>query len=161
MISFINFGASGNSMRFAYLARWVCVGSLLCVSAGCSSKPDWQARTYPAHGTALINGQIPADLFVMLNPLGEPFDSRKANPWGVVTADGRYVITTYEDGDGAPPGEYMVTLRWPFDVAAPGDRLGYAFSKVENSPMTVVVKAGDNEFPPIELTGVKVKKIEK
>ncbi|WP_131282810.1 hypothetical protein [Blastopirellula marina] len=88
-------------------------------------------------------------------------DSRGSMPWGVVQEDGSYQMRTYDICDGAPAGEYAVLLRWPFDRAAPGDRLRSAFSTVDKSPLTYTVQAGKNQLPPIELTGVKVTPLKK
>ena len=35
------------------------------------------------------------------------------SPTGQVESDGSYTLTTYLKGDGAPAGEYAVTIYWP------------------------------------------------
>ncbi len=46
-------------------------------------------------------------------------------PHGRVGPDGRFTLTTYQPGDGAPTGKYNVTVVWPGPVPGtsviPGD----------------------------------------
>lgn len=123
---------------------------------GCGD--GWRAKTYPAAGRLTINGVAPEGARVHLHSVGQKVDQRNSSPWGIVQKDGTYTLSTYEKGDGAPPGEYKVTLRWPFEPNAPdlGDRLGYAFATPEKSKWQVTIKEGDNQLPPIEVTGAKV-----
>lgn len=126
------------------------------VGAGCGD--GWKAKTCPAAGRMTINGVAPEGARVHLHPVGVKVDQRNSSPWGVVQKDGTFTLSTYEKGDGAPPGEYKVTLRWPFEPDKPdlGDRLGFAFVKPEKSRWQVTIKDGDNELPPIEITGATV-----
>lgn len=130
--------------------------SLFCC-LGCGDE-DWQAETYPAQGRITINGESPSGTVVELHSTGEQPDVRNSRPWAIVQEDGTYVLSTYETGDGAPVGDYKVVLRWPPDVTQPSlaDRLGGAYSTPQRSPWMVNISEGDNELPPIELTGAKV-----
>lgn len=136
-------------------------GLLVCLSvAGCSGQDDWQASTYPARGSVVINGEPPVNLIVTFHPVDASVDVRQSEPWGIVKEDGSYSLRTYEPDDGAPPGEYQVTLLWRNDLKVPDgkDRLGFAYSKPEQSQWRFTVKKGKNTFPPIELNDVKVAK---
>lgn len=126
-------------------------------SAGCGGE-DWQAETYPARGRITINGESPAGAVIELHSIGEQPDVRNSRPWAVVQGDGSYALSTYEQGDGAPPGEYAVAVRWPPDVSQPSlaDRLGGAYANAQKSPWKVTIDAEDNELPLIEITGVNV-----
>jgi 3',5'-cyclic AMP phosphodiesterase CpdA len=73
-----------------------------------------------------------------------------------VEADGTFVLSTYAADDGAPAGEYAVTVEWrepPADAdGRPGrNRLPGRYAKPETTPLKVVVKPGPNEFV-LELT---------
>ncbi|MBW3595795.1 MAG: hypothetical protein KY475_00810 [Planctomycetes bacterium] len=129
--------------------------ALACV--GCGGE-DWQAETYPAHGRITINGQPPVGAVVELHSTGEQPDVRNSRPWAIVQEDGAYTLSTYEKGDGAPAGDYAVVLRWPPDVTQPSlaDRLGGAYAVPERSQWNVMIGEGENELPPIEITGAKV-----
>lgn len=130
--------------------------------AGCSGK-DWEAETYPVTGKVLINGEPAVDAIVELHATAQKPDSRNSRPWGIVQPDGSFSLTTYQKADGAPPGQYAVTLRWPVDLTTPSqvDRLAGAYSTAAKAPANVTVEAGENEIPAIDLKDVKVLAAEK
>ena len=138
------------------LRRFACLLTL-AVCAGCGEE-DWKAQTQPAEGHVTINGEPPEGALVHLYPAGEQIDIRGSRPWGMVEADGSYTLSTYEPGDGAPVGEYIFTITWPVDPSTPSptDRLGYAYSRPEQSEHRVTVVEGESEVEPIEMTGVRV-----
>lgn len=146
------------------MRREAILGAVICWSlSGCSGN-DWHAETYPVAGTVMINGEPATDAVVELHSVSKKPDSRNSRPWGLVQADGSYTLTTYAKADGAPPGEYALTLRWPTDITTPSqvDRLSGAYAKVEKAPLKVTVEAKElNELPPVTLTGVKVLTVEK
>lgn len=128
-------------------------------AAGCGG-PSWQADTYPARGRITINGQPPAGAVITLVPAGQKVDQRGSKPWGIVDQRGEFNLSTYQSGDGAPAGEYVVTVRWPVDVtnmaAAMVDRLSGAYATPQRSTYKLTVAPGENEFPVIAITGAKV-----
>lgn len=141
----------------SHAPRFLLLGAAVCGAClGCGE--DWQAQTYPAHGRIAINGEPPVGAVVELHSTGEQPDVRNSRPWAVVQEDGSYILSTYERDDGAPPGEYAVTIRWPPDVSQPSlaDRLGGAYSKAERSKWSVRISEEENEIPPIEITEAKV-----
>lgn len=127
------------------------------VCCGCGGE-DWQAPTHPASGRITINGEPPVGAVVELHAVGGKPDVRNSRPWAVVRDDGSYSLTTYERGDGAPAGQYAVTVKWPPDVSQPSlaDRLSGAYSQAERSRWTVTITEGANDLPPIDITGAKV-----
>jgi hypothetical protein len=120
--------------------------------AGCS-RSDGPA-IYPVEGTVRVNGQPAAAALVTFHPLrGE---AGAARPTGRVGEDGRFVLTTRAGGDGAPAGEYRVTVVWTRAVAATkpvsdGDEvpvrslLPATYSNPESTPLRATVKPGANE----------------
>jgi hypothetical protein len=86
-----------------------CLGFLL---AGCSSSN--RAKTYVAHGKVRFKkDQIPVGALVVFHPK-DPKDEKLigGKPFGKVGEDGSFALTTYAPGDGAPAGEYGVTVDW-------------------------------------------------
>ncbi|MEX2174793.1 MAG: hypothetical protein WD872_10555 [Pirellulaceae bacterium] len=124
---------------------------------GCGGE-EWHAETYPARGRITINGAAPAGAVVELQATGEAADVRNSRPWAVVQDDGSYTLSTYEIGDGAPAGEYAISIKWPPDVSKPSlaDRLGNAYSNPSGSQWKATVSAGENQLPLIEIVGAKV-----
>lgn len=134
------------------------LGTMIAIAClGCGGE-DWQAETYPAHGRVTINGEPAGGAVVELHSTGEEPDARNSRPWAIVQEDGSYTLSTYEKGDGAPVGDYVVTLRWPPQASEPtlADRLGGAYSNASRSERKVAITEGDNDLPPIEITGAKV-----
>ena len=125
--------------------------------SGCGGE-EWQAATYPARGTITVNGEPPIGAVVELRSTGAQPDVRNSRPWAVVQADGSFALSTYMQGDGAPVGTYKVVVRWPPDVTQPSlaDRLSGAYATPERSQWTVTIAEGENDLPPVAITGAKV-----
>ena len=136
-----------------------CIVALLAgVSVlGCGDD-QWQAATHQAHGRVTVNGEPAAGAVVELHCVGQKPDARNSRPWAIVKHDGSFTLSTYEQGDGAPAGEYALVVRWPPDVSQPSlaDRLGGSFARPEQSRWRVTIKEGENELPPVAITGAKV-----
>lgn len=76
-------------------------------------------------------------------------------PQATTGADGSFVLTSQTAGDGAPEGEYSVTIVWPAmtaegDRSGP-DRLNGRFGNPRTTPFHVSVKPGDNALEPFRL----------
>jgi hypothetical protein len=86
------------SVRLAALA------ALLALIGGCSgnSRP---ART-PVSGTVTYQGKPVDGATVTFAPMTEGAPTATA----VTDSSGKYVLNTYEEGDGAVPGDYRVTF---------------------------------------------------
>ncbi|EAQ78983.1 hypothetical protein [Blastopirellula marina] len=121
---------------------------------GCGKREHWMTDTYPASGVVTVNGEKAEGAIVMLFPTSSPVDLRNSKPWGVVGVDGVYQLGTYEQRDGAPSGEYDVTLVWSTGLTP--DRLKGAYSNPSRAVMQVTINSETNELPPIELSGVSV-----
>ncbi len=86
--------------------------------------------------------------FYPLNPKGK-YDPA---PTGKVDENGRYTLTTYASNDGAPTGEYRVTVYWPGkrrgtpndDGDLPPDQLKEVFADKKSSKLRAVVDAKEN-----------------
>src|SRR5207302_444447 len=64
---------------------------------------------YPVHGRVLFEGAPIANAQVVLHPLAED-KAHPVRPTGRAAPDGSLTLTTYTAGDGAPEGEYAVTV---------------------------------------------------
>lgn len=124
-----------------------------CVITGCGTGFE---KTYPVTGSLLVD-DVPAHRAkLVFFPVGEGAEKR-VKPVAVVGEDGNYTVTTFLTGDGAPAGEYMVTVVWPkyeiveheeIDV---GDLLKGQFNDHRNPFLKVTIKPADNKIPPIKL----------
>lgn len=78
---------------------------------GCgSSKPDAVAVT----GKVIFRKKTPAaGAMVVFHPVDPELEKRiGGKPVGTVGDDGTFKLTSYTEGDGAPEGEYGVTIDW-------------------------------------------------
>ena len=83
--------------------------------------------------------------------------SIKAAPYAEADPDGAFRPSTGLTGDGAPAGDYTVTIVWPEitvdhgeEIAGP-DRLGGRYNSPRSSNLKVTVREGENSLPPFEL----------
>jgi hypothetical protein len=80
-------------------------------------------------------------------------------PHGIVEPEGIFQLKTYRDGDGAPAGDYRVTIEWPSETprsrSDPGDagstptgpdRLRGRYANPETSGLRATVTDGENEL---------------
>src|SRR5438132_3037311 len=139
------------------------VGLALAVTlcASCSGgKP-----LYPVRGEVFFEGQPAAGALVVLHPLDDNSPAA-IRPSGYVESDGSVNLTSYLTpsrivGDGAPAGEYIVTVSWlPSDVKEdlskhPGsvlpDKLGGRYGQPDSSKLRAKVLEQPTELPRIDL----------
>jgi hypothetical protein len=125
---------------------------LLC---GCA-KPSNRVPVYPAGGSLTQNGKAAAGAIVILHPTAGTTSPTK--PRGKVGADGAFRLTTYDTADGAPAGEYAVTVYWPMppkpgepDFDDGPDVLNGKFLSPESPLARVTITAGENQLAPLSL----------
>lgn len=131
---------------------------LVTLWCGCSSGES-RPEVYPATGRLTINEQPAAGALISLHPVdGQDFDARGSRPWATVQADGSFALSTYGEADGAPVGEYAVSVIWAEDPNAvdPGDRLGGRFANPRQSQWRVQIGEGPNTLEPYEIKGVRL-----
>lgn len=139
--------------RLAPTAAVLIAVSVLAVP-GC--KGDGRLACHPVRGQLFIDGQPAYGGKVFFFPVTPPSDPRAKCPIGQVDESGAFVVTTYNEGDGVPVGEYVLCFEWPNKHALRGtfdgsDRLGGKFMKIEESKHRVTVAAGPNDIPKIDL----------
>lgn len=86
--------------------RWSVL--LLLLMAGCSSTPGRPA-CYPVKGTVQFQQQPLEEAQVTLHPVSGTITPL---PTGITNRDGTFSITTWAANDGAPAGDYKVTVVW-------------------------------------------------
>lgn len=133
------------------LTLTVFVATLAFGLASCS-KTDAQSPTFPVSGQILLPDGKPAEhALVIFHPVGQAAGPK---PRGKVLANGTYQLTTYGVDDGAPAGDYQVTVElWlpgrPDE--GPTNRLNSKYAKPESSGLTATVGTGPAEIKTIEL----------
>jgi hypothetical protein len=80
----------------------VCMGAASCSNKG--------LPLYSVHGRVLLDGKPMAGAMVILHPVGD-VGLNGLKPRALADADGWFKIYTYVVGDGAPAGNYAVTIQ--------------------------------------------------
>jgi tetratricopeptide (TPR) repeat protein len=114
-----------------------------------------RARVHPAEGTASLDGKPIPNASLFLHPIG-PRDPRVPRPRAVIRADGTFVLGTYRKDDGAPAGDYKVSVQWfssSNSGGPPRNQLPPRYAGPDTSGLTVRIQAGENRLPPLQLTG--------
>ena len=137
--------------------------ALLLSSCSEPIKGGPRMKIVPVHGELFINGQPAKDAFVWLHPVkphDNPDSTRGISSSGQVDAEGKFKISTYEAGDGAPVADYKIVITWNYPLGLSSwdgpDRLNGAFADPEKTGLTISVTEGDESgqaviIPKIEL----------
>lgn len=103
---------------------------------------------YPVRGNVYLDG-VPASNASIVFYLKEPGAKapRRACD-GLIEADGSFTLSTYGPADGAPAGEYVVTVAYGdgFALSGPGPQIPDVYKRPATSPLTATVRSGANEF---------------
>src|SRR5437764_3720406 len=78
---------------------------------GCGKPVSSRTPVYKASGKISFEGQVPEGALVVLHPKNASSPTA-LRPTAHVQPDGTFQLTTYETGDGAPVGDYVVTVSW-------------------------------------------------
>jgi hypothetical protein len=122
------------------------------------------AKLFSVRGRVLVNGKPAAGVLVVFLPSSEG-DPKAAHPIATTAEDGTFSLAT-DDEDGAPAGDYVVTMQWQQNVLVPTRKTGESISgRMNNDPVdklrgryldrkkgfNVRIEKKDNELPPFKL----------
>ena len=134
------------------LATLVGAAALL---AGCGG--EQRLVCVPVQGQMLYNEQPLAEAMVVFHPLGDQLKTAP-KPQAQTDSEGKFQLTTLGLNDGAPWGEYAITveLRELIQVGEEATRNGRnllpaQYAKPESTPLRYTVVRGNNEIPPLRL----------
>lgn len=131
-----------------YRRIWLVTAIVAALLAGCAR--NTRKPVFPARGQLTVDGKPAAGATVFFYPVES--DAEAIAPYGVTDAQGVFTLTTYLTFDGAPAGEYVVTIRWPGppkrndDERGP-DRLKGRYNDLKTSKLRATVEKKPNEFP--------------
>jgi hypothetical protein len=113
----------------------------------------------PVTGRVSFQGKPLAEAMVVLHRIGGDVQGNQ-KPMAYTDTDGAFALTTFSHNDGAPPGDYAITieLRTPKLVGEETVRDGPnllppRFAKPESTDLKFTVVEGDNVIPTIEIPG--------
>ena len=137
------------------LRRGSLLAALVSLTALGCGKAMSNVATHPAKGTITFKGQPIHGALVTLHPKA-PLENVPA-PRANVGKDGTFSVTTFNGGDGAPEGDYVLTVKWykPIkngnDLVSGPNVIPPKYGQPETSDVVVHIAAGDNELKPIKL----------
>ncbi|MDB5341348.1 MAG: hypothetical protein JWN70_6967 [Planctomycetaceae bacterium] len=143
------------------MLRWSLAGPylpllLLIVCVGCGEVERPELPVFPVSGSILVDGKPPVGAEIRCRPstpLKDPA-KRTIEPFAFVEQDGTFKVGTYLGDDGAPPGEYSLTIVWPVITVEGGeeirgaDRLKGRFDKPDQPIARVTVKPDEDTCIP-------------
>jgi hypothetical protein len=134
-------------MRTAGLRSIVLVLTVaLAASSGCGD--GGLVPLVPVEGQVFWRDRPVADALVMLHPRTNDPRIERMNPRGRTDAEGKFKLKTYDDNDGAPAGEYAVTIFWfEGDV----DRLAGRYADAETTTLHITISPETPLLEPIVL----------
>ena len=124
----------------------------------CSCDKDKKVPVFAVRGQVRFNGQPVPQAFVVFHPQG--LDSAElVRPTSRTDKDGYFTLSTYTADDGAPAGDYVVTVEWrPLVKGLSGDpepgpnRLPDRYHSPATSPLHVQIVEGPNDLQPLDVT---------
>jgi hypothetical protein len=137
---------------------FVLLASTVLLLSSCSGS----GALYPVRGKVLVKDAPAKGAVVTFHPKGQDSSVTAQRPSGVADENGSFTLMTGSK-NGAPAGEYMVTIVWdeevqtkkivlnPDSLPAPKDRLGGRYATLVNSKISAQVKSGNNELEPFRL----------
>ena len=129
---------------------------IVCASSGCSSDKNAPV-CHPVHGTVTSKGKPLPEARVVLHSLGGSVAGNQ-KPTAITKSDGTFDLTTYHAGDGAPVGEYAITVDLRAlqtggeePVRSGPNTLPAKYAKSDSSGVKYTVVEGENQIPTIDI----------
>ena len=127
---------------------------MLAAGHGCGKSEPPGSAAHPVSGQVLVQ-QKPAKLAsVVFYPKDE--EKIRIRPRARTDSEGKFKLNSFGTEDGAPAGEYIVTIVWTGAEDEDNrddlpDRLQGRYSDPKTSPLKVTIKEGKNDLPPFHL----------
>jgi hypothetical protein len=127
----------------------------MCLLSGCSGAQG--PTCSPVKGRLTYKGKPLAEAMVVFHRIGGDVEGNQ-KPVASTDSSGAYTLTTFRRNDGAPPGEYAITveLRARQTVGEETVRNGPnllppKYAKPGTSGLKYTVVSGENLIPPFDL----------
>lgn len=135
--------------------RWLSLLIVLALLVSCPACSSGRKPVHPVRGRVLVNGKPAAKAQVLFHPAQGGEEAPK--PSGQTDEQGYFTLTSYAHSDGAPEGDYSVTVTW-FGVARSGNQelvpynvLPRRYADRQTSQLRAAINKGSNELPPFLL----------
>jgi hypothetical protein len=128
----------------------------VCIIAGCSSTPKGPI-CYPVRGKVTSKGRPLPEAMIVLHRIGGDVEGNQ-KPLAYSGISGNFSFTTFKQNDGAPPGEYAITVELQGlqtggeePVRSGPNILPPKYAKPGTSGLKCTIVEGENQIPPIEI----------
>lgn len=145
--------SSGSPISRFLIPLCLIVSCLLLI--GC--RGDTRIPTFSVKGKITYRKQPVGEAMLVLHP-AVPLPVETPQPVAYSNVQGDFEFTTFKTGDGAPQGEYTITveLREQRQIGEELVRDGRnllppQYSSAQKSPLRCTISAGKNELPELEL----------
>lgn len=133
-------------------AFWLVGGCMLfaCVALlpGCSGDDRNWKETIPVTGLVLVDDKPAEGVMLTFHPDGGWDTAQPTETKAMSDKEGKFAASTYEIADGAPKGNYTLTIEWPtlnkISMTFDGDALGGKYSKPAKSEYKLEVISGQS-----------------
>src|SRR5262245_35004980 len=130
--------------------------AILLAFTGCGDSHVDRVPVFPVRGAIRFQEQTPTGAFIVLHRK-DGSTSNAPKPRAVVASDGTFAIGSYDGQDGAPEGEYVLTVQWNKlvkngnDTVSGPNVLPAKYASPKTSDIKVTVASNENQLKPIQL----------
>lgn len=138
-------------MRF--IRATLCCVALATVCGYRGDRESSPPRAFRVTGRLFVDDYLAANACVAFHPINKETSQGRC-PVAMTKRDGSFELTTYAMHDGAPDGDYMVTVTWPDDALPVDececveplqhDRLGGRYADPRKTSLAVTILPQDN-----------------
>jgi hypothetical protein len=145
----------GRGRAAATSVRLAAIAACLAAIAGCAKSGPERTPVHPVKGTITFKGEPMSGALVALHPQSP--QEGTPNPRANVGKDGAFDVSTYVTADGAPEGDYVLTVLWykpvkkGSDIVEGPNVIPAKYANPATSTLRVSVKPGENALPAITL----------
>jgi hypothetical protein len=141
---------------------------LAAACGGCGQPARETATVFPVEGRFTVNGKPASGALVSFIPLTASAEGRRAIPSQArADASGAFKLTTFHMADGAPEGDYAITVYWPApslgaaphdddDAPLGPDQLRGRFASADKSNLRAHIPAKPTNFTVVDLASANV-----
>jgi hypothetical protein len=126
--------------------------ALVCSACG---RDDGRVPVFPVHGQVFLDGKAVPHAYVVFHPVGGSAQS-DIHPRAHAEEDGSFWLSTYDSGDGAPVGDYVITVQ-AYKAQTESDNgnspnlLPMPYANPKTSKLRAHVEASENELSALQL----------
>jgi hypothetical protein len=136
---------------------------LVSLSSGCAKSPPpikGKLPLFPVEGKLVMNGEPMANATILFHPVRKmPDGAAHQRPRAVAGSDGSFKVSTYANDDGAPAGEYKVTISWKGDTTGVTseeqqdlpEKVSETFQQARASRIRIKINEEENKLPTWDL----------